>query len=236
MKTLSLISLLLLCALCVAYATNGTPGLFADDDDDDGGSAFDEPGTEEEAPADEPKPETFTFKDYRIIMDVEDGRWWKQNKEYTENDEKANVVLKLIFKLPKSESAFDINISAQAFAHNLKLTYEDGSSIGADNYKAICDKNFERDQKGFEGAKDIEKPRKVPLGKKRWKAYRYALTGQPSWAGGMPLRKIAYFFKYKDKTYSLSVILNTTAAKNERILEELENLLKSIQQKPERRR
>ena len=230
MKTLSLISILLL----LIFSLSGAPGLLAEDDDD-GGSAFDEPGTEEEQPADEPKPETYSFKDYRITLETEDGRWWKQNKTYTENDEKANVVLKMVFKLPKSESAFDINMSAQAFAHNLKLTYDDGSSVGAANYKVICSKSFERDQKEFEGAKDIEKPKKVSLGKKRWKAYRYALTGQPSWAGGMPLRKIAYYWKYKDKTYSLSVVLNTTAAKSERILKELEDVLNSLQPKPERR-
>ncbi len=228
MKTLSLISTLLL----LLYALCGAPGLFADDDDG-GGSAFDEPGAEEEAPADEPRPATFSFKDYRITMKTEDGRWWKQNRNYTDEQEKANVLLKLEFKLPKSESPFDFYIQVQGFAHNLKLTFKDGSSIGAANYKVLCSKHFEGDKKYYEGAKDIEKPRKVPLGRKRWKAYRYAITGQPG--GNMARRKTAYYWKYKDKTYMMIIIMNTTAAKNKRITKEVESLLKSIQPKSERR-
>jgi hypothetical protein len=232
MKTLSFLALLM--GLIAALAT--TPVLFADDDDPGGGSAFDEPGTEEEAAPTEPVPATFAFKDYRIEMSTEDGRWWKHDKTYTENDEKGNVVLKLRFKLPKSESPFDVIINAQGFEHKLSLTYPDGSQVGAANYKVICDKNFERDQEEFQGVKDLLKPKKVAIGKKRWKAYTYAMTGQPSWSGGMPLRKTAYYFKFKDKTYAMSIIMNTTAAKNERITDEVESLLKSLQEKPARRR
>jgi len=229
MKTLPLISILLL----LIFAISGVPGLLADDDDDPGGSAFDEPGTEEEAVPDEPKPATFSFKDYRITMNTADGRWWKQDRNFSEQEVKQNLVLKLRFKLPKSESAFDVIMQAQGFAHNLSITYKDGSKVGAANYKVICSKNFEADKERFKGAKNIEKPKKVALGKKRWKAYRYALTGSP---GSMPLRKIGYYWKYKDKTYALSILMNTTAAKNKRILKEVDDLLKSLQPKPERRR
>ena len=229
MKTLSLISILLL----LFFALIGAPGLFADDDDPDGGSAFDEPAAEEETVPDEPKPATFSFKDYRIIMETKDGRFWKQDKNYTEDDEKGKVLLKLAFKLPKSESFFDVNIVGRGNAHNQKLTFEDGSAIGASNYKVLCSKHFADAKERFKGAKDIEKPKKITLGKKRWKAYRYALTGSP---GSMPLRKIGYYWKFKDKTYILSIVMNTTAAKNKRILKEVEDLLKTLQEKPQRRR
>jgi hypothetical protein len=229
MKTLSLVSILLL--LC--FVLIGAPGLFADDDEPGGDSAFDEPGTEEEATPEEPKPATFSFKDYKIIMQTKDGRFWKQDKNYTENDEKGNVLLKLVFKLPKSESHFDVNITGAGWGHKFALTFADGSKCGASNYKVLCSKFFESDKERYKGAKNIEKPKKVTIGKKRWKAYRYALTGSP---GSMPMHKIGYCWKFKEKTYFLHIRMNTTAAKNERILKEVENLLKSMQEKPQRRR
>ncbi len=231
MKALLLVSILFL----LIFTISGVPGLLADDDDDPGGSAFDEPGTEEEAVPDEPKPAKFVFKDYKIFMETKDGRWWKHHKKLSEKDLKNFFVLRLHFKLPKSESRWDVQLDVRGLKKGVSMNFDDGTSVKVTEYKTLCTKSFEQELKKFEGVKDIEKPKKVALGKKRWKAYRFAMTGQPSWYRGMALRKVAYYWKLDETTYFMSVLFSTTAAKNKRIVKEVDDLLKSLQEKQERR-
>ncbi len=197
----------------------------------DDGKKDDDPFGEPEKPKDEgkdkPVPKTISFSDYRIRMKTKDGRWWRQDKNYTEQDQKAKVLLKLFFKLPKSESHFDVQIVGQGWEHKLQFDF-DGRKVKADNFKSICQHFFENDLKQWKNLKKktIVKPKSIRLGKKRWKAYFYAFTGQAPW--GTPLHKEAYFFKHKDKTYHLGVYFTTTAWKTERITTEVTELLKSL--------
>ena len=205
-----------------------TPGLVADDGDN--GSKFDDPKDDTPKIPEEPVPATFTLKDYRLEMETEDSRFWKE-LPISQQDQEAGVVFLMQMKLPKSNDVFDARIVVQGWKHGGQFDF-DGKKVGSDNYKALADVFYERDIKEWKDVRDEEKPKARRLSREISKAYRYALTGNP---GGLPLRKEMYLFKYKDKTYGMTVLYTTTSAKNEAITGNVEGMLKSLKEWKEKR-
>ncbi len=233
---LAIIGALLLAAMPVLLAQPGGGGKGPDDGSGGGGSAFDQPKEGEGEPEKEPEPtpKVFTFKDYRMEMETKDGRWWTVNDIPAEEVEKG-VMFSLRFKLPKSPDHFDVQMFCQGWKHGGGLTFPDGTQIGIDNYKALCDKYYEGDMKEWKEVRDPEPPKKIKWANAAKVAYRYAFTGLGP-GSAFPLRKELYTFKFKDKTYYFNILFTTTSTKNERVRKEVEDLLKSLREKPEVRR
>ncbi|MCU0726444.1 MAG: hypothetical protein MUE73_11750 [Planctomycetes bacterium] len=226
----------ILLALTGALLVLAVPTLFADGDPPQGGgSAFDQPKEGEETPKEaEPTPKVFTFKDYRLEMETKDGRWWTVNDIPPEEVEKG-LALSITFKLPKSPDHFDVRMISQGWKVGGKLSFKDGTEIGIDNYKMLCEKFYEDDLKEWKELRDHEKPKKVKMANAMKTAYRYSFTGLLQAAGNFPLHKQMYFFKFKDRTYWLQILFTTTSIKNERVTKEVDEMLRSMREKPERR-
>jgi len=249
MKSLALgllaIALLLL-VLPPALADRDPPVRFGapaeEDDDDGGGSKFDDPDEEEEEEKvpDKPVPATWVFKDYRLEMEIEDSRFWKYKQNFTPEELENGAAFHLTLKLPKSDDPFDSIISGNWWQHSgggmsRSLTFPDGSKISPSNYKKLCEKLFEIDQKDWKDPRDVRKPRKTRLSRETGKAYKYSFVGQHPTAS-IPLKKTCYFFKFKDRTYRISILYTTTSAKNEKITEPVEDMLRTIREYREKRR
>ena len=207
-------------------------------DGDGGGSAFDEPkeGEGEAKPGEEeskPTPKTFTFKDYKLEMETKDARWWTVNEIPQEEADKG-VVLNLQFKLPKSEDYFDVRMFSQGWKVGGKLSFQDGTEIGIDNYKMLCEKYYADDMKEWKEVRDAEPPKKIKMANAVKTAYKYAFTGLGP-GNKFPLHKEMYLFKFKDRTYYINILFTTTSIKNERVVKVVDEMMKSLREKPERR-
>ncbi|MHC4471529.1 MAG: hypothetical protein ACYTDY_06350 [Planctomycetota bacterium] len=195
------------------------------------GSLLEEEDEEEEK---KPEPKTFAFKDYLLSMNVKDGRWWKHDKNYTADDEKYGVVLKLRFKLPKTDEAFDLIVNCQGFSHDKKLKFEDGTELGCQNYKGLADKFYSDDMLQWKEVKNVEKPKAIKLNREFKKVFRYSFTGlHPK--GGSPLHKVNHLFKHKKKTYRLTVLYTTGSHKKERVRDEAKALLATLKSRKKKK-
>jgi len=200
---------------------------FGDDEKKDGEK-------KDEVP-DEPVPKTFALSDYRLEFKLEDSRFWTHDTNYTDDDVKRNVCLKMRLKLPKSDDHFDVLITGQSIAHNMQLSYPDGTKIGAENYKGLAQKDYDRETTSWKEVKNETKPKSIKLSRDVGKAYFYSFTGMTP-GGAYPLHREMYYFKYKDKTYMLSILFTTTSVKNKQIKGAVDKMLKTFKAKKKKKR
>lgn len=211
-----------------------------DDEKKDGKSKFGDDDEEKEGKKkdevpDKPVPATYSLSDYRLQLTLEDSRFWKHDTNYTDDEAKRNVVLKLQLKRPKSDDHFDVIITANTMGHNMKYTYPDGTAIGGDNYKRLAEKRYDDETSSWKSVKNKKKPKSMKLSRDAGKAYFYSFTGMTP-GGAFPLHREMYFFKYKDKTYAFSILFTTTSAKNKGIKAAVDKMMKSIKVKKKKKK
>jgi hypothetical protein len=239
MKTLAYLATILALLLFLAPGgiqakENGTVRLAPDDEKeeegkkDEGGSKFgeDEPKEEKKDIPDKPTPETYILKDYKLEMTAEDGRFWKQNLNFTKEDEEKGVCLRMILKLPKTKQLWDAQIFCQAWAHNMNLEFEDGTKMNTAEIKRLSEKWFEdaeRDRKGFS---DPVKPKTIRLSRDTGKVQMWAF----STSDGVPTRQFFYLFKFDQKTYYFVVTYTTASAKDKKLVKSIQKMLKTIRE------
>ncbi|MEN8151174.1 MAG: hypothetical protein ABFS86_15260 [Planctomycetota bacterium] len=208
-----------------------------DDDEEkkDSGSKFDddddekEDGKKEDKIPDKPVKKTYAFADYRLEFTIEDSRFWKHDRNYSDEDTKAGICLKMLMKRPKSDDHFDVRIRCQGFEHggNVKIGE---ATVGSSNIKGLADASFERDMESWKETKDITKPKGIKMNRVLGKVYHYGFTGMAP-GNSYPLHVSMYYMKYKSKTYIMSVLFTTTSWKNKGIREAVDKLLKSFKAK-----
>ena len=133
----------------------GGKSKFGDDDDEK------KDGEKKDEVPDEPVPKTYALSDYRLEFKLEDSRFWTRDTNYTDEEVKQNVVLKMQLKRPKSDDHFDVNIRVVTYGHNMKYTYPDGTAIGGDNYKRLAQKRYDDETSTWKSVKHKKKPKSM---------------------------------------------------------------------------